>query len=328
MKRLFQVAALLCALCAPCFGEIIFFLDAPQDDAKARQGIRTRSELQPLRDDYDNLIHTRIWTLNSSEVATIFGPPVSTRGSSFGGDTNPPAQSGGSTRGPRPDDMVLPLFAPSMSMISGLHSPDPSMNHDHTDLQAIGSLGYLEFFYGNDGTHIQQAVLYLRADKGFVPLQSDSDFAKRLEWDTNRFAAVKNWLEARLPKLTDFGVVQIPEVSPLPEPVRGPGAGHQFQYATTVPVWVQGAVMAFNIAGKEQPFPESKFTNHWIEVRIAAASPDAPQRNDPPVFSTAVTPDKPVAFSVDGKVFSLTPKIINVGAHPVGSSSAPGPIMR
>jgi hypothetical protein len=326
MRRTYRVAVLFWVLCSPCFGVIIFLLDAPQDDAMARREVQTRSELKPLRDDYDNLIHTRIWTLNFSEIAAIFGPPLSTNGSVFAADTNRAARSDGSLHGPHPDDLVLPLFAPSGSAISGLHNPDPAMNHDHIDLHAIGDLGYLEIYYGNDGAHIQQAVFYLRAGKGFVPLKSTNDFAKRLDWDTNRFASVKNWLEGHLPKLTDLGVVQIPEVSPLPEPERGPGAGHQFQYATTVPVWVQGAGMAFNIIGKEQPFAETKFTNHCIEVRIAAASPDAPQPNDPPVFSTVVTPDKPVAFTVSGKCFSFTPKIINVGAHPIGN--APGPTAR
>ena len=114
------------------------------------------------------------------------------------------------------------------------------------------------------------------------------------------------------------------EVSPLPEPIRGAAVGHHFEYAETVPMRVQGTGIAFNIVGKAQPFPEAKFTNHCIEVRIASTSSDAPQTNDTPVFSTCVTPGKSVSFSANGKYFSFTPTIINVGAHPTGNSTRQG----
>ena len=179
-------------------------LDAPQDDVMARRQLQNRDELKPLRDEYVSLLRTRIMTLNPSTLEAIFGPAVSTNGSISGGDTNHPAAPSGPYHPPHPADLVLPIFAPGAASLPGGRNPDPAKNHDHSALYAIGDLGYVEIYYGIDGGHFVQAALYHRADKGFVPYTSSDDLNKRLEWDTSRFAAVKNWLDTHLPKVTDF----------------------------------------------------------------------------------------------------------------------------
>ena len=83
-------------------------------------------------------------------------------------------------------------------MVSGRHSNDPTKNKSHTDLYAIGDIGYVEFYSKLDGERVQTAVIYFRADFVFTPLKSTNDFAARLAWEENKFDALQEWLDRRL----------------------------------------------------------------------------------------------------------------------------------
>lgn len=198
MKRTIAIAILLCAFCSASFAAITFYLDAPQDAREARKGVQDRPELKPLFDEYCDFIRTRLYPLKADEVAKIFGPKLDTATNWWGFDVD----AGGKRSGPKldqhPADLVLPIFAPGAMMVSGLHSDDPARNKSHTDLHAIGDIGYVEFYYQLNGENIQTAAIYFRSDGKFIPLKSTNDLSKRLEWDKDKFAALKNWLAAHL----------------------------------------------------------------------------------------------------------------------------------
>jgi hypothetical protein len=88
-------------------------------------------------------------------------------------------------------------------MVSGLHTGNPVSDRSHTDLHAVGDIGYVELYYQLNGESVQTAAIYFRADNKFVPLKSTNDFSKRLDWDKGKFEALKNWLDAHPVPLTD-----------------------------------------------------------------------------------------------------------------------------
>ena len=185
-------------------GAIIFSVEAPLDDRDVRAAFGYRSaELQPLAQRYLAICKNQLLDLTCDDATAIFGSKVVTQTNWWGyGTTNI-----GSPRIAKehyPARLVLPSFLSVSTniasrtyciMVSGLHSSDPSLNKNHTDLHTLGNLGYVELYYQNDGQHIQTALIYFRADEQFVPLKSTNDFEKRLQWDRNRLAAVEVWLQ-------------------------------------------------------------------------------------------------------------------------------------
>jgi hypothetical protein len=208
MKRSISVAVVLCALCPVGFAVILFSIGAPQDDSKVRSGVGDRPELKPLHAAYTTIIQTRLWPLRLDEVPKICGPKLDTATNwwAFG------VEGSGPKLDHHPANLVLPIFAPAggsncggsmMMMVSGAHTGDPARDKSHTDLYAIGDIGYVEFYSQLDGENVQTAVIYFRADDKFVPLKSTNDFAKRLEWDKAKFEALKEWLDAHLIPVED-----------------------------------------------------------------------------------------------------------------------------
>src|SRR5262249_23779929 len=102
----------------------------------------------------------------------------------------------------RPADVVVPIFALTgrgvMMSVSGLHSPDQTQNKSHTDLHAVGNIGYLEFYSQLDGEKVQTALIYFRSDSAFIPLKSTNDFSARLEWERKKFASLREWFDRHL----------------------------------------------------------------------------------------------------------------------------------
>jgi hypothetical protein len=203
MKRSIAVASLICVFCSASFAVVHFSIDAPQDDREARARIGERPELQGLYAEYSNLIKTRLWPLKLGKMANIFGPQLDTATNWWGLD----ADEGGKRSGPKlehhPTDLVLPIFVPQGMMVSGLHNSNRVSDRSHTDLHAVGDIGYVEIYYQHDGESVQTAAIYFRADKKFVPLKSTNDFSKRLDWDKGKFEALKNWLDAHPVPVTD-----------------------------------------------------------------------------------------------------------------------------
>jgi hypothetical protein len=89
-------------------------------------------------------------------------------------------------------------------MVSGLHSTDSAQNRSHTDLYAVGDIGYAEIYSHLDGEKVQTGVIYFRADDKFVPLKSTNDFTARLAWDTAKFEALKSWFASHLDAVEDM----------------------------------------------------------------------------------------------------------------------------
>ena len=90
-----------------------------------------------------------------------------------------------------------------MLMVSGLHSNDPTKNKSHTDLYAVGDIGYVEFYSQLDGERVQTAVIYFRADFVFAPLKSTNDFSARLVWEQIKLDHLKEWFDHRLVSVGD-----------------------------------------------------------------------------------------------------------------------------
>ena len=189
MKRSIPIAVALCALCPVGFAVILFSIDAPQDNSQVRSSVGDRPELKPLHAAYTNIIQTRLWPLKLDEVPKVFGPKLDTATNWWGFEVKGEGKRSGPQLDHHPASLVLPIFAPAggtncggsmMMMVSGMHTGDPARDKSHTDLYAIGDIGYVEFYSQIDGENIQTAVIYFRADEKFVPLKSTNDFPKRL----------------------------------------------------------------------------------------------------------------------------------------------------
>ena len=207
MKRIVAVALWLCALHSTSFAFILFYIEAPQDVRETRAWAGDRPELKPLHDEYFDLIKTRLLPLRFSEMERIFGRKLETTTNWWGLE----ATGNGEQSGPKltryPPNLVLPVFASKggtngggalTMVVSGLHSADPAQNKSHTDLYAVGDVGYVECYSHLDGEKVQTAVIYFRADDKFVPLKTTNDFPARLAWDTARLAALKRWFASHV----------------------------------------------------------------------------------------------------------------------------------
>jgi hypothetical protein len=207
MKRNIAIAFFLCAFCGTSFAVILFTVDAPDDETSARVWACNRPESKTLHDDYTDIIKTHLWPLKFSKMAKIFGPKLDTATNWWGSGTNGVGERSGPGLDHRPADRVLPIFAAGggtncggalMMMVSGLHSNDPAQNKSHTDLYAVGDIGYVEFYSHLNGEKVQTAVIYFRSDFAFIPLKSTNDFFARLEWEKNKFDALKEWFDGHL----------------------------------------------------------------------------------------------------------------------------------
>ncbi|MGA3178740.1 MAG: hypothetical protein ABSF38_00200 [Verrucomicrobiota bacterium] len=285
MKRIIAIAILLGGRCAAGLAQMTFNLDAPQDDRQARLSVCDRPESQPLQAAYSEVIQTRLLPLKSDDTAKIFGPEIATATNWWGYGLDARRRSSGPTLARHPADLVLPIFVPGTAWVSGLHSSDPARNKNHTDLHAVGDLGYVEFYYANDGRRLETALIYFRADDKFIPLTSTNDFAKRLEWDKARFDALKKWLDDNMPKLTDLGEVEVSASAPSRLDLGG------------------GTVCIL----KTQDLHATAATFPY-QIYIGKETPDAGPAPDFTEIKSISHPGESIAFSLDGKFYRLTPK--------------------
>jgi|GEM_PF-1853322 hypothetical protein len=189
MKTFVAITIFLLAIHAQTFATILTEIEAPHDNRDARLIVRDCAELKSLRAEYDDILETRICLLKNNEASVLFGQKLAQQ----------------------PGDRVLPLFAESATVISGLTmTPDKR----HTDFHAIGAIGYVELLYNTDGESIGDGVIYLRIDNKFVPFQSTNDLPKRLEWEAAKFASLKKWLNKHLPVVKDLGTVEVTNTPP------------------------------------------------------------------------------------------------------------------
>lgn len=273
---------------------IILNLNTPQDDPMVRRaligcGANATTPVsrclivQPLGEEYQRLIETRIWPLHRAEVAKYFGPALLTTTNWWKHD----GDLGGFQIHRHPKDLVLPVYVPSGLMISGLHSTDPEANKNHTDLHAIGKLGYIEIYYQNDGEGIQTAVLYSRANKRFVPLKSPGDFEERFEWDKAHFALIKKWFNQHLPRIKDLGTVEVMESAP-----------------TRVKLDRNRTCVI-----KTQINRHPDVTNDWYSLTLSLDPAEADSAKRQYVFRSVSRPNTPIGFAFDGDFFELMPKL-------------------
>jgi hypothetical protein len=188
-----------------------------------------------------------------------------------------------------PGDRAKPSFVPWWMSGSGfVHTP----NKRHTDYYAIGDIGYLEVYFDANGMTFDNRTVYFRTDDQFVPLKSTADFPKRLKWEETKFDALKKWFGDHLPTIPDLGVVEVSASGPTrvalgtnlaciikTEVVNQPGV-------TNAPF----QPFLISVAQDIVPVPS------WAYVPTQRKSIDHP--------------DQPVSFSVEGKFYRLTPKLV------------------
>lgn len=292
---------LLCGLCRASFAVILFFIPSPLDDSKACAGLCLSPELKPLQAAYDDIIQTRLWPLKLDDIAKIFGPKLDTASNWWSHDPGVGGKSSGPGLEKQPADFVVPVFASGscwgggMGMtVSGLHSTNPADNKNHTDLHAVGDIGYVEFFYANDGARLQNAALCFRADKEFVPLTSTNELSKRLVWEKAKFDALKKWLDEHMPKLNDLGVVELSESSPLRLDL---GAGTACSLTTRI-------------------LHAPTVTNLWYSIDICKQTPDPNGKAESLQSKSIDRAGESIGFSMDGKFYRLTPKLVEQTPEP------------
>lgn len=211
MKRRTAVIILLCALCRASYAVIFFGIDSPEDELWARNWACDQNESKSLHTEYSDIIKSRLWPLKFSEMEKIFGLKLETVTNWWGTGTNSFSERSGPSLGHRPADRVLPIFASGggtncgrlAMMVSGLHCGDPTRDKSHTDLYAIGDIGYVELYSHLDGEKVQTAVIYFRSNSAFIPLKSTNDFSARLEWEKNKFGALKDWFDQHLGQVSE-----------------------------------------------------------------------------------------------------------------------------
>lgn len=189
MKSRLTIALFLVAFLNTTFATIEALLDFSKDNIHARIAVQNRAILKSMKTEYDRILSSRICLLKLDGVKSCFGQKLAKH----------------------PTDCALPLFAGNVSARGGYTaSPDRS----HTDLNAIGNLGYVELFYNSDGESIGDAAIYFRADEHFTPLQSTNDYDKRVRWEITKFDAVMKWLDQHLPEVKDLGTVEVTNTPP------------------------------------------------------------------------------------------------------------------
>ncbi len=177
LKRALVPVLFLSMLCSSGFTDSVysFLVPTPQDDWLVRGLLANRKEFKPLMGQWLTIFQKQLLPLQAAQVTEIFGAPLSSNTNWW--STSSTADGGAGASGPQLQRMpikqlVLPCFASTTMGVSGLHSLNPAENKNHTDLHSVGDIGYLEFFYQNDGNKIQTAALFFRADDKFVPLRT------------------------------------------------------------------------------------------------------------------------------------------------------------
>ena len=194
-------------------------------------------------------------------------------------------------------------------LISGL-SPDVQ-DHQHTDLHALGTIGYIELYYQRDGTNIAIAVLYHKSDKGFAPLRFREPFPQKLDldqatfqglgkwlgsyvvpdgyrarlaWDNARFKEVQEWLHLHLPSIIDLGIITV-----------------STNKVTHVNLGTNAECMIRTFI-----HTRPRTTNEYYSLTLSFGNTNTPNSHT----STSVDrPGQPIGFAFDGKFYRLTPKL-------------------
>jgi hypothetical protein len=283
VKPTIAIALLLSGLCRASFAQTcVFNIRAPdhdQDDHTARESVCGRAELKPLQDSYSEIIETRLLSLTSDMLPTIFGPKF------------PSPRKG--WRPADPADLVLPLFGHG-NMFDGdishmnkmiLHG---AFNINGYDLYSVGNSGYIEFFEDGGGA-TAAAVIYLRADDKFIPLKSTNDFSKRLEWDKAKFNALIKWLDEHEPKATELGVVMVSASSPSRVDLGG------------------GTVCILHT--KELDNPGETIRSYRIDLTTEAQD-GKDNGNTYATHKDFSRPGQSWGFFIDGKLYRMTPILV------------------
>lgn len=185
---------------------------------------------------------------------------------------------------PMPTNAILPLFVHTPLGLSGLLMGD---DLSHVDTYAVGSIGYLEFFYYRDGTSLEDVAFYTRIDEAFVPLKTTNDLQRRMVWDRKKLTEFEQWQDQHMPKLIDLGVVKLSDS----EETRVDLGGNSACLIATRVVVPPG------------------MTNFWCTLDFTKDTPLAQEREMTPQHRNVTRTNQVVGFSMDGKYYRFMPKL-------------------
>lgn len=269
MKPKITLLLLIPLISLTSFGSILSFIESPQDDIQVLGGCKypcNYPEIQPDATSYNELIAVRIHSLTQrTNIVACFGPKLDQC----------------------PADRSRPLFAPMMLCESGLTPTETPKRH--TDYHAIGDVGFLEVHYGWDGEWVAASAIHLRTDNKFVPIKSTNDFSARLEWDRQKFAQLKKYLDEHLSKLTDLGVVEVSETKPT-----------RVSLGASSSCWI-----------KTQNLHHPNVDHIWFEIQITKEAAATNDFGSGVILKSIDRTNQPVGFVIDGAHYKLTPKLVD-----------------
>lgn len=282
MKKTITIAVLLLAFCGITFSQMLDDLRTPKDsshwDGATKSSMAwdtNHPEWMPTQTEYQNLLRTRIHSLEYNDITNAFGPKLEKQ----------------------PNDCVLPSFVPTFFFLSGLIV---SNDQRHVDFYALGDVGSIQVFYGFDGKSIEYAAIYFRADEKFVPLSSDDYNAQRLEWEKAKLSLVEKWLDDHLPKMTDLGIFEVS--TNIPSHPTYPKISKNISAPTPVDLG-DGKVCLI-----QYDFIPNR-TNYFLNLFLLLDTTNVVERRNSMVDEPQLNPGQPIVFKMAGKFYRLTPTL-------------------
>jgi len=280
MKRAIAILLFL-ALCGTSRAAMFFFLETGPDYRRARREVFDRDELKPFRAEYSDITATRLVPLKLADIGKLFGPLLGTATNWWDSQLGKSGKHWGVKLEKYPTNLVVPIFAHDSMGIGGLHSTDPAQNKNHTDLHAIGDIGYVEFLYQHNGEDVYVPIVYFKADEKFVPLKTTNDFTARFEWEKAQFEKLNKWFDEHLLPVTDLGVVELSLGGS-----RNIDLGNDIVCTINIRVSIPG-----------------ELTNRGVNILLSF------NNTNEPIFKSVSREQESIGFAAGGKFFRVTPKL-------------------
>lgn len=165
---------------APAVAVVMFSVNAPHDLGNARYD--ARGLIQNFEETAE-LLHK----MEACAVINFRKPPIRFLEDSFRFESQTRADIERSWGAPVKfveSEYARPISANDFDQqIDGLREDDLKPENDRVKFYAIKNLGCMQVIYNKDNVPLRPVFIYLKVDKGFVPLKSDADLRTRIRWE-------------------------------------------------------------------------------------------------------------------------------------------------